>query len=235
VEQKLSGATWIRILENSQLYRPWLGVLLCVVLGVLFVGKYRYRWHALLCLMLYFLPPMIFTNLYMAHEYYAYANSVFLCLCFGFVALTWMEATNGVVRVSGWAIAAMLLVFFHAQYRERYYKMQLFTPTYLLRSAQMVKQYTEPDDVVLVYGIDWSSEYAYYSERRCIGIRNVFKSVNDPVFRAMIAENKYGIKALVVTTRRDLADREFGTQLIDYMGFKPVARGNDFIIFRKQR
>jgi hypothetical protein len=119
------------------------------------------------CALIYVTLPLVFTNLYVVHEYYAYASMVFLV---GGVALavTGLSERGGRWARAGRLLAVAFLVVAGYDYLERYYPIQSANHTESAAVCRAVRERTDPDEVILVLGCDWSSEVPYYSRRRAL-------------------------------------------------------------------
>lgn len=121
----------------------------------------------LICVALYLSAIAIFFNLHLIHSYYAYANGVFLIAAVGFCLSNAYQA--GVARrwaaigVFAFAIAASV-----TQYFQEYYKMQKTNAPGRPAVAAVIDRETDPNSVLLIYGLDWSSELPYQARRRAI-------------------------------------------------------------------
>src|SRR5262249_46469601 len=111
---------------------------------------------------------LLFPNLHIVHNYYQYANAVFLV---GAAAVI-LYAVSTKSRLACFALLGFVIIaqveqftgFYHGRMRAE------FTPHNhaTLAISEALRMWTNPDDVILVYHNDWSSEIAYYSERKAI-------------------------------------------------------------------
>ena len=115
----------------------------------------------------FMLPWLVFTNLYIAHNYYEAANAVFAIAA---VAI----ALGGIVR-RGLALPAAvltgaLLVSQYSWFAYRFWPMLTPDPAadQELAVARYLRENTPRDSVIAIYGLDWSSLVPYYSERKAI-------------------------------------------------------------------
>jgi hypothetical protein len=119
---------------------------------------------------------LLFPRLHIVHSYYQYANAPFLVAAAA-VGLYAVSTRNRLTfaAVMGFVIIAQVWQF-HGFYRER--MRAEFTPhnSPTLAVSEALRMRTRPDDVVLVYGYDWSSEIAYYSQRKAIMVPSWWKS-----------------------------------------------------------
>jgi hypothetical protein len=127
------------------------------------------RWNriAATCLMLYVGTILVFFNLHVMHEYYPYANAIFLLVATGALIAS-------VLRIPGpraW-IGVVLLVLQMAacgfRYVTHYYPIQSMNAPGRPEAAALVDRTTGPQDVIVIMGLEWSSEFPYQSHRRAI-------------------------------------------------------------------
>jgi hypothetical protein len=111
--------------------------------------------------------PLVFTNLYAVHNYYAYANGIFLLAAYFWVA-------RGLARRGGaWRVAAALLVATallaqSVAYSERYLPLQRRAGYWIIGLGEQIRARTSPHEVLVVFGLDWSPELAYFAHRRAL-------------------------------------------------------------------
>ncbi|SDG62157.1 phospholipid carrier-dependent glycosyltransferase [Thalassobaculum litoreum] len=184
LEQRVSEAFWGtvvgRTLPEALGYGVWLAPL--VVVAAMIVGRVS---APIIIFMLGFLTPLVvFTNLHAVHNYYQYANGVFLILALG-------SAIAALAQDYSRPLAAGLGVIFVAG------NVTLFWSDYLpllrvdwqqnetIQIAQKVQDHTPPDSGLVLIGADWSSEIPYYSQRRMLALAAWFPA--DTVARSLEA------------------------------------------------
>ncbi|MCX6267886.1 MAG: glycosyltransferase family 39 protein [Bacteroidetes bacterium] len=234
LDQKFSLTTWNRILIHSAIYSiPFYAI--CIAMLILaFILKLKYRKEALISVFLYLLAPAIFTNLYYVHSYYTYANSIFLCAALEFLVISFIINKKNYLKVAGYGMAAGVMIFFFSQYLKEYYQLAKLNQDYVISVSKWIKENTGKDDVMIVYGNDWGSEYAYYSERKTIALRDVFKSVKDPMFQYIIRKHsKYNITTLVFDSYQGMYKKVFVNDLLNYFKFQPIIENEPFFLFHK--
>lgn len=129
----------------------------------------------------YATPFFVFANLHQIHNYYQYANGVFLvCIAAcGIEALreSWDDrlATIGTV-----VIAVMLLMGFRRDFLPLMNPQRIGSQTLAL--ASFAREHTGPDDVLLGFGLQWSPEVPYYATRRAMLIN---EGISSEEFRKM--------------------------------------------------
>jgi len=146
----LIGTTGILLLPAVALFLSRRRVLPVLVCACGFVGVF-----------------LAFTSIHLIHNYYTYANGVFLV-----AAVSWCIV--GALESGGWRRAVGLAVFLlcvgnsiHGYYI-RYHDIQKTNADGQPRVAYAVEGMTSPQDVIVVFGQDWSSELPFYSHRRAL-------------------------------------------------------------------
>jgi hypothetical protein len=170
-----------------------------VALVVAFFLCRRWLWLALISIALYLVAIEIFFNLHWQHEYYAYANGIFVVAAIGIV-LGPMMGLPGKKACVGLTLLIALLATCGIRYVRRYYYMQQANHMQRLRTAQIVDQTTKPDDVILMTGWDWSSEFPYMSHRRAV-MAPILPGLSDGVDQAIRNEGPNRIAAMVVCSK----------------------------------
>jgi len=138
---------------------------------------------------------LIFTNLHLVHNYYAYSNGIFLL-----AAVSW--GIVGLLEGRKWrkvlGIVVLLVCVFNSieRYYDDLYQTQRNNATHLDNLASEIRNVTQPKDVVLIFSQDWSSEIPYYSGRRTlIWPRWMEQDMDAPSLREAISrlgDNKIG-------------------------------------------
>lgn len=181
VDQRLEAKTWIKVWERVGII---LGTPGFVVIGMFSFASIRQSKLAVASIIAFFSGILVFTNLYVVHEYYFFANGFFLLLflCSGILSLIEYGSPAA-------ALAVLLTVFSgqHLQYHNRYPGAIAHAPHHsVYKVGETVRQLTSPDDVVLIYGADWDSTIPYYSQRKAIMDR-AQKDLENPAVRASLS------------------------------------------------
>lgn len=176
-----------------------------LLLGLLL--SVRRRWRAVaLAGSLVLAGPLLFFNLY-RHDYYQYATGFGVSVLLSLPFIEALERSRG--RYAAWArvvVSSAVLLCFAAYLSTPYFGMQRrLQDVETLRLAHFVAANTERDDVVVYLGFDWSSKYAYYSERRSLMLRtSKVETLEDPRFGLFLREvEREGrrVAAVVFTSR----------------------------------
>jgi hypothetical protein len=168
--QRLSAAFWIDVVVK-RMGPDLFGYALVLVPFVIGTGLAitRLDRRILVAIGAFLLPLLLFTNLYLIHNYYANANALFLLVAVGL--------SLAAIFTSGWRIVALLLlagiVVGQARYFRNTYDFYIRLDTRvadILQIAQAAKRLVAPDRALLVIGDTWSSGVPYYSERRALAL-----------------------------------------------------------------
>jgi hypothetical protein len=164
--QKLTMKTWRVILTRSITDLIGNVRLFFAVFLMLPFCRRRTVGVVLLVVLLYLLPVAIFTNLYYVHNYYSYANGILLLLA---IALIIGDlSTRG---LWGYLSSVTLLgafMFFSAKHYVTTYLPVQGEQFRFEEMKEVVNRHTKPDDVLVIFGADWSSAMPYYLERRAL-------------------------------------------------------------------
>lgn len=112
---------------------------------------------------------LIFFGLYLAHDYYFYANAVFLLAGLGAGFAAWWDTAR-----SHWgriAVAVMLggmLWLQFGAYEKQYKHIQVVPVPGATGLTQALQYLTAPDDVIAAHAPDWNSSWPYYAHRRML-------------------------------------------------------------------
>ena len=169
-EQRFSLQSWRTMIEHC---RTNIGPIWMIVLGLgVMVALRPSRLTGLVGVIAFLVPPLIFFNLYLLHDYYFYANSVFLILAIGATLATLWD------RSSSWSwpkITALIILGAVTwgqanSHRATLLPQQLGTSNGDSAEVLMARALTAPDEVVVMHSAGWSSGVAYYSGRRFLTI-----------------------------------------------------------------
>jgi hypothetical protein len=120
----------------------------------------------LVCLGLFLGAPLVFFGVH-GHSYYAFANLV----CF--VAALGLCLAAGIEH-GGWRRVAALLLFGLTvgvcvfRHQTLYLPLQARNARLMARVGAAVRRVSQPGEIVVVYGADWSAEIPFYAERRAL-------------------------------------------------------------------
>lgn len=207
LSQRLDSTTWRRILLYASLavgHRHVLAV--CVAAGLVLT---RRRMQILACVFLSGIPPLVFTNLFAIHEYYAYENTLFLVAAVALAFIGMLERP-GVVRLLGiGALGGTLSVFVAAAYLKTIPRQWTDRP-FPVAVLRAIEQHTQSEELLIIAEGGWNPEILYYSRRRGLVLPWNEDRVPDEALEESlrrVAELQVGAVVLVPSTRTARGDR----------------------------
>ena len=226
LDQKLSPMAWrqifsmdhiLNIFGQLKLGQGSVPVFLIVSLALVAILRRR-RKERILAFAFFLFPMAVFTNLYFIHDYYHYANGVFLSLFLGFTVVSMLDSVPGRLKLFPLAVLAFFfLALLRSEYKASYdFWTHRVTPT--AQISQLIRDTTKENDVLLIYGYDWDSTIPYYSQRRSL-MDKWDMSLKDPkMVRALEVLGGDKIKAMLI-----LGDRpaDFIKEKVDYFRLDP--------------
>jgi hypothetical protein len=167
-EERRDAGEWGLILSRCGLLVGHPGCLAVAGAGLLAGGRRRPVAGALL---LGAAGPLIFMNLHARHEYYTYANGLFVVAAAG-IALAGLRERGGAGRRLAGVGFAVTFAACVSCYHQVYYPKQTARSTgrWLSEVTRAVRESTRRGEVIVVVGFDWSSEVPYFSQRRALMI-----------------------------------------------------------------
>lgn len=193
---RFSGDYWTRWLDlgTQAVIHP--AVFAAMIVLAIF-GLHRWRGFIAGGLGLFILAPAVFPFLYAWHDYYYYANAVFLGGAMGFAAITLLDTRlprwlGGLLILGALALQAQL-------YRTHYLPDQRVDSNGDSGLTQLLFDLTDKDDVLVVAGQDWNSMLPWATQRRALMIRRDFE--DNPAYLKRAFGDMHGefIAALVLT------------------------------------
>ncbi len=117
--------------------------------------------------------PLLLANLYFIHDYYFYATGLFLI---GALAFTWHCLLDHprVPAVATWLLITVCLGLEAHRFTQGYFWFQKSRRPDPPELARVLATITGPEDVVLIYGLEWNPVVPYYSGRRVIMVTNQY-------------------------------------------------------------
>jgi hypothetical protein len=212
LEQKLNGYFWVRFIVRT--FKDLFGAawLAPIFLLLPFCQKKTIRLVAVLA-GLFLFPVLIFTNLYFAHNYYPYANGILLITAFALILGDLSERSRrGFITAMG-LLGIILLsatIHYHAWYLE-----SQGPPNSFKALTSEIERRTRPEDVLAIFGADWSSEIPYYAKRRSVMFPGGF-TTPDRYRRSLKNLQAYRVGALVFCPNIPLSDSEIQEKLADF-------------------
>ena len=232
IEQKLALKTWLAVLSRAELI---VGATGFVVLGLVSLISKKVFWVSLAAIVSFLIGPVVFTNLYVVHEYYFYANGLFALIFVsgGIVALL----ENRYILTPA-LIVLLILVVMHYKYQNTYpqaIKQSQYSS--LVKVGKAIKAVTKKSEVILIYGHDWNSTIPYYAKRKAIMDRAYYSLEKDEMKKSLNKLDGQNIGAVLLCEYSKSAkyNDAFRQSRIDYFNLnnKPTRVGRCDIYFRK--
>jgi hypothetical protein len=115
-------------------------------------------------LFLFLLPFLAFTNLHRVHNYYQYANGVFLLLALGASIVASLKKPLFLTTIS----LPILIYSSYRGYHERFVPYIWNADAATNSVAKYVRKNTKRGEYIIIFGQDWSPEIPYYSRRKAL-------------------------------------------------------------------
>jgi len=194
ISQKLSPQTWTIIFSNIKNYIISPYWLILFLFSILFIKKKRL--FILIYLSAFLLGPIVYTNLYKVHDYYFYANTIYLLLAIGIMFTNLLEKSK--LKVVTKALILPIFLFFSFFLYSKSYLLYQINNNKYPEIGEIINKITKQNDVILIYGFNWSPELAYYSKRKAI--MDIYNYPLDDLRIKQIINNtgKENIKVMIV-------------------------------------
>jgi hypothetical protein len=145
--------------------------ILGAVVIVYALGKRYYPLIIASCLFAFSIPIIIFTNLHFMHNYYQYANGVFLIVALGLSVACIFESGRYMLGI---LVLLLLVSGNYARFYKKFggYLVANYSDDRRLKLAALAREKTQPGESLLGLGFDWSSELVYLSHRKGLMLQN---------------------------------------------------------------
>jgi hypothetical protein len=177
----------------------------------------RERTLSLLSVAAFLIVELTFSYLHFESNYYPYANGLFLIAALGF-CIAGLIGLQGHARVSGLILLGLSIGLALYQYHVSFHQAQAIEDISVQGIAKAIQQNSKPEDVVMVYGMDWSSELPYSSHRRGIMVRDNTGAANPMLQKSLanLGSNRIGAIAFCRAARALSAEIEGSTCLYGF-------------------
>ncbi len=145
-----------------------------LAVAVMAVGPLRVSLLAYVALGCFFVVLLVFTKVHAVHNYYQYANAVFLLVFIGIIADQLLEQKKILPQVLGMALIGGTILSCLWTYHRAVRPAQTYTfrpedsLTAMMQAGTAVQELTHKDDILIVYGLDWNPFLPFYSNRRSL-------------------------------------------------------------------
>lgn len=169
---------WDRVILNNA--SGILGILLLICL-FMFAEK-REKKIVGISIVLFILPIYIFINLHFIHDYYQISSTIFLVFALAVsIKYTFQKFSKHnliVLTLSIIFVSSNLFQFINGY--ANYMKAPIDEiNNQTLAVSDIIRTYTDKNSGIVVFGYDWNSEIAYYSERKSFTVPEWFNQYND--------------------------------------------------------
>ena len=183
----------------------WVGVVAVILVSGL-VANVKWRLLILVFCAGFIFPPVIFINLYSIHEYYWFANGIWLLVSIGISLAAIAERFIAFNRFSAATIITVALIlsgFFRWEQRHLPVLEKLISRKQLSNEwSDLIQRILPPGRTMMVIGNDWDPTPVYYSKRKSMSVPAPyasFPSLETQVYESLAnlgADEKLG--ALVI-------------------------------------
>ncbi len=221
LDQRLSPAFWSEFWFNLTQSVVTEGALAVLVVGAVCLAWPKVRRLALFTA-LFLLGPLLFSNLYFHHDYYYCASGFFLLFGAGFVFAEVREQRH-LPRLLRWALPLVFLFAQYAGYQSAYgayMRRELPAPPGI---AAFIRDAVPPEDVILIYGLDWAGTIPYYAGRRAVMIRNGYEDDVTSLDQVLSALPPLRIGAMLVCNPALQRSAEFIRTRTERFGLAPTS------------
>jgi hypothetical protein len=200
VAQRLDPGYWSEVYYDRLLIFGGLSVALVLVALAMWQKRALFNREAALFAGAGVLGPLVFANLHVVHDYYQLSSIVFLGCAASIVISPLLSQMSSASR-SRYALVVILLAsinlwFFNERYFHLWFQ-ERARVAYTL--GQFLKKSVDEKEVVVVFGLEWSSTLPYYASRYALMVPD--RRTTPPDLRA----------AIVANPRAFTGDREIGS------------------------
>jgi len=227
LDQKLSPETWVKFYNVT--FTDILGnntLLLCAAVALVFCS-WRVRLLAFTVFLFSVLHLVVFSNLNLVHGYYAYGHGIFILAAVGMICAELAVSGSFFKRAAGVILFVLVLTCSWFHYYRSYLPLQGSTPEYFTQMKRDIDYFTNPDDVIIVFGWSYSSEPAYYLQRGAVMLQNDdFTRPNYLAIRRNLKDYKIGAVMILRWSADDMklvnnVVREFGLSTSSFLQTYP--------------
>ena len=168
VSQRLGPELWHDVVLQRMLTPLAVLPITALLIGGLWISSKPVRLFLFACLFLSITPLLIFTNLHIAHRYYQASNQIFLLMAVAGSGASLLD--QGIhkriqKRIVLMALTIVIIANLSFFFTSDWPRIQR-TNSDKLAIGKLIQNQTPSDSGILVFGDDWSSEFAYHSQRR---------------------------------------------------------------------
>lgn len=170
--QRVSAQLWLGVVFMRNVRADSFSILgPLLILATLALGrKSAVSGVVLVCVALFLIPFLVFTNLHMVHNYYQSANAIFWSVAAGlsvfYIIRRFLKSRTQQTVVLGLFMLSNYYYFGQDYYHDK--TTPITSANRTMQLAEFIKAETPPDLPVIFGGFDSSSEPSFYTERKSI-------------------------------------------------------------------
>jgi hypothetical protein len=219
--QRLSINTWLKMADLA--LGPMVGGgALLFLLFLMPSARDELRKYIVVCLIAFLAGPAIFTNLYYVHEYYWYANAMFLLIAIGLCVTSILDIRK-FKWAAEWIIAPAAIAVLYFAYAQLLLPSQRSADVGLASLAKAISDSTNKEAVILIYGFDWDPTLPYYAHRRALMDRSN-RPLDGSEMTAALAELKDSPVTAMVVGGRERSDPAFVQERVRRFGLCSIPK-----------
>jgi hypothetical protein len=179
LEQRLAPSTYVKVVWDRLIAPNAGGILGTLLIGAaaLLPAPARVRGVTASALSLCALPILLFTNLHIVHDYYQLSCALFLIAALALAIGVWIPSVLRHPVVVPALTSLVVISNLHAYfigYGPIARQVIEIPQSRILTVAAIVRENTPPDSGFVAFGEDWSSELAYYAQRKSFTVPEFF-------------------------------------------------------------
>jgi hypothetical protein len=179
LSQRLELSTYVNVVWHRMIVPNAGGALgaVLVAAAALAPTPVRVRAATASALALFMLPMLLFMNLHIVHEYYQASCALFLIAALALAVGVWVPSIvrhPALVPALTSLLVASNLHAFATGYGPVERKEITVPRSRVLTIAAILRQYTPPGSGFVAFGRGWSSEFAYYAQRKSFTVPQFF-------------------------------------------------------------
>lgn len=220
-QMRIDGDAWRTMVGHwDDAVMPWPAILVGLVLALWLPASRRVT---LISLVAFLGIQLVFFNLYLLHDYYFYANGVFLTLAVGVGVAAWWDRAS-----FGWKGRAVVVIVMggmafnqFSRYQETLYPVQTAYATGDYGLTQAIRRVTQKNEVIVTHSPDWNSSIAYFTERRMLMIPDAQMYFHPDKVRESVTLLAEESVPLVLMMRESREHPDWIAERIDQLGLWP--------------
>jgi len=166
--QRLQPELWRDVVLQRMLTPLAALPITALLIGGLWISSRSVKTFLLACLLLSVAPLLIFTNLHIAHSYYQASNQIFLLMAVAASGASLLDQARQQRVQKGIVIMALTVVIIanlNSFFSNDWPRIQRKSSD-KLAIGKLIQKNTPTNSGILVFGDDWSSAFAYHSQKR---------------------------------------------------------------------